>query len=184
MLQRLADAGLVKGKTVGIDATTLEANAALRSIVRRDNGESYDHFGSRPRSRQQTHHRLTAHESRPRTGHAKNNLKRGKPVDNDNGTNKPSTWRQSFQEHQQEPLDGLAGLEQIPRRAERRDSDGIFVGDGFISDPDNKRSVAPVNHGKHRRRVDSSFRRGYLDEFWRKTERDTRREPSQPPIQL
>jgi transposase len=37
MLQRLADAGLVKGKTVGIDATTLEANAALRSIVRRDN---------------------------------------------------------------------------------------------------------------------------------------------------
>jgi len=36
MLQRLADAGLVKGKTVDIDATTLEANAALRSIVRRD----------------------------------------------------------------------------------------------------------------------------------------------------
>jgi len=41
MLQRVADAGLVKGKTVGIDATTLEANAALRSIVRRDSGESY-----------------------------------------------------------------------------------------------------------------------------------------------
>jgi transposase len=44
MLQRLADAGLVKGKTVGIDATTLEANAALRSIVRRDSGESYQEF--------------------------------------------------------------------------------------------------------------------------------------------
>jgi transposase len=44
MLQRLADAGLVKGKTVGIDATTLEANAALRSIVRRDTGESYLDF--------------------------------------------------------------------------------------------------------------------------------------------
>ena len=44
MLQRLADAGLVKGKTVGIDATTLEANAALRSIVRRDTGESYKDF--------------------------------------------------------------------------------------------------------------------------------------------
>ena len=44
MLQPLADAGLVKGKTVGIDATTLEANAALRSIVRRDTGESYQHF--------------------------------------------------------------------------------------------------------------------------------------------
>ena len=36
--------GLVKGKTVGIDATTLEANAALRSIVRRDTGESYQEF--------------------------------------------------------------------------------------------------------------------------------------------
>src|SRR6187551_2661659 len=44
MLQRLADAGLVTGKTVGIDATTLEANAALRSIVRRDTGESYQDF--------------------------------------------------------------------------------------------------------------------------------------------
>src|SRR6476660_4577441 len=44
MLQRLADADLVKGKTVGIDATTLEANAALRSIVRRDTSESYHDF--------------------------------------------------------------------------------------------------------------------------------------------
>ena len=44
ILQRLADAGLVQGKTVGIDATTLEANAALRSIVRRDTGESYHDF--------------------------------------------------------------------------------------------------------------------------------------------
>ena len=44
MLQRLADAGLVKGKTVGIAATTLEANAALRSIVRRDTGEGYQDF--------------------------------------------------------------------------------------------------------------------------------------------
>jgi transposase len=44
MLQRLAEAGLVQGKTIGIDATTLEANAALRSIVRRDTGESYQGF--------------------------------------------------------------------------------------------------------------------------------------------
>ena len=43
-LRRLADADLVRGKTVGIDATTLEANAALRSIVRRDTGESYETF--------------------------------------------------------------------------------------------------------------------------------------------
>jgi transposase len=40
----LATAGLVKGKTIGIDATTLEANAALRSIVRRDTGETYHEF--------------------------------------------------------------------------------------------------------------------------------------------
>ena len=44
ILGLLRDKGLVKGKTVGIDATTLEANAAMRSIVRRDNGESYEDF--------------------------------------------------------------------------------------------------------------------------------------------
>jgi transposase len=44
VLERLATVGLVKGKTIGIDATTLEANAALRSIVRRDTGESYQDF--------------------------------------------------------------------------------------------------------------------------------------------
>ena len=35
---------MLKGKTVAIDATTLEANAAMRSIVRRDTGESYQAF--------------------------------------------------------------------------------------------------------------------------------------------
>jgi transposase len=40
----IAENGLLKGKTLGIDATTLEANAALRSIVRRDSGESYPEF--------------------------------------------------------------------------------------------------------------------------------------------
>ena len=44
VLAQLADAGLVKGKTIGVDATTLEANAALRSIVRRDNGQGYQEF--------------------------------------------------------------------------------------------------------------------------------------------
>ena len=47
VLQRLADATLVVGRTVGIDATTLEANAAMRSIVRQDTGESYDAFLTR-----------------------------------------------------------------------------------------------------------------------------------------
>ena len=61
VLQRLADAHLVKGHTIGIDATTLEANAAMRSIVRRDTGDAYEAWlrfcqlagrgpGRRPRS--------------------------------------------------------------------------------------------------------------------------------------
>ena len=44
VLKVLAGKGLLKGKTIGIDATTLEANAAMRSIVRRDSGESYNEF--------------------------------------------------------------------------------------------------------------------------------------------
>jgi transposase len=42
--ERLVAAQLLKGKTIGIDATTLEANAAMRSIVRRDTAESYQEF--------------------------------------------------------------------------------------------------------------------------------------------
>lgn len=42
--ERLVETGRLKGKTVAIDATTLEANAAMRSIVRRDTGESYEAF--------------------------------------------------------------------------------------------------------------------------------------------
>jgi transposase len=41
VLERLAQAGLIKGKTIGVDSTTLEANAAMKSIVRRDTDESY-----------------------------------------------------------------------------------------------------------------------------------------------
>lgn len=44
VLKVLAEGGLLKGKTIGIDATTLEANAALRSIVHRRTGESYSQF--------------------------------------------------------------------------------------------------------------------------------------------
>ena len=40
----MATADLIKGKTIAIDATTLEANAAMRSIVRRDTGETYQEF--------------------------------------------------------------------------------------------------------------------------------------------
>ena len=45
--QRLVAGGLLKGRTIVIDATTLEANAAMRSIVRRDTGESYHAFLTR-----------------------------------------------------------------------------------------------------------------------------------------
>src|SRR5262245_46916838 len=56
--ERLVEAHLLRGKTLAVDATTLEANAAMRSIVRRDTGESYQKFltrlatasGSRPRA--------------------------------------------------------------------------------------------------------------------------------------
>ncbi len=41
---QLARAGLIQGKTIRVDATTLEANAAMRSIVRRDAGESYREY--------------------------------------------------------------------------------------------------------------------------------------------
>jgi transposase len=41
VLQRLAEHGLLQGERIGIDASTMEANAALRTIVRRDTGESY-----------------------------------------------------------------------------------------------------------------------------------------------
>jgi transposase len=44
VLTALSEKGLLKGKTVGVDATTLEANAAMRSIVRNDTGAGYNEF--------------------------------------------------------------------------------------------------------------------------------------------
>jgi transposase len=44
VLKILIEEGLVEGRTVCIDATTLEANAALKSIVRRDSGQKYDEY--------------------------------------------------------------------------------------------------------------------------------------------
>jgi transposase len=41
VLTRLDEHGLVKGERIGVDASTMEANAALRAIVRRDSGEGY-----------------------------------------------------------------------------------------------------------------------------------------------
>ena len=44
VLQVADSKGLLKGKTVAVDATTLEANAAMKSIVRRDTGEDWQEY--------------------------------------------------------------------------------------------------------------------------------------------
>jgi transposase len=44
VLKILDEEGLISGRRISIDATTLEANAALKSIVRRDNGQSYNEY--------------------------------------------------------------------------------------------------------------------------------------------
>jgi len=44
VLERLAQGRLIRGRTIGVDSTTLEANAAMKSIVRRDTGESYSGY--------------------------------------------------------------------------------------------------------------------------------------------
>ncbi len=44
VVQILVAEGLLRGQTVSIDATTLEANAAMKSIVRWDNGQSYEEY--------------------------------------------------------------------------------------------------------------------------------------------
>ena len=41
VLQRVAEHGLLKGERIGVDGSTMEANAALRTIVRREGGETY-----------------------------------------------------------------------------------------------------------------------------------------------
>ena len=41
MLALIAERGLVRGERIGVDASTLEANAALRAIVRRDTSKGY-----------------------------------------------------------------------------------------------------------------------------------------------
>lgn len=41
VLGRLGEHGLIRGERIGVDASTMEANAALRTIVRREGGETY-----------------------------------------------------------------------------------------------------------------------------------------------
>ena len=58
--EQLAKAGLLSGKTIAVDATTLEANAAMRSIVRRDTGETYQEFLTRLAKTSGIRHALSA----------------------------------------------------------------------------------------------------------------------------
>lgn len=44
ILELAATKGLLRGKTIAVDATTLEANAAMKSIVRRDTGETWRQY--------------------------------------------------------------------------------------------------------------------------------------------
>ena len=44
VLELLKQKGLLNGKTLGLDATTLEANAAMKSIVRKDNGADWKEY--------------------------------------------------------------------------------------------------------------------------------------------
>src|SRR5262245_56063257 len=74
-----AAARAVLGKTVGIDATTLEANAALRSIVRRDTGESYQDFSMKLAQ-------ASGIETRTRADLARLDRKRKKKGSNDDWT--------------------------------------------------------------------------------------------------
>src|SRR5689334_5811973 len=48
VLERLVEHGLIKGERIGVDASTMEANAALRGIVRRVDGETYRAMLERP----------------------------------------------------------------------------------------------------------------------------------------
>jgi hypothetical protein len=51
VLKLVAERGLVKGERIGVDTSTMEANSALRSIVRRDSGDTYREMLTRIPSR-------------------------------------------------------------------------------------------------------------------------------------
>jgi len=76
ILTVLAKAGLLKGRTVAVDATTLEANAALRSLQRRDTGEAYPEYLT-------TLAKASGIETPTRADLAKLDKKRPKKVSND-----------------------------------------------------------------------------------------------------
>lgn len=47
VLQTATEKKVLKGKSMAVDSTTLEADAAVKSIVRRDNGEDWKQYVTR-----------------------------------------------------------------------------------------------------------------------------------------
>ena len=86
VLRLLAEKGLLQGKRLGIDASTMEANAALRNIVRRDTGEGYKAMLTRLAEESgiatPTHAELVAFD-RKRKGKRLSNKDWRSPVDED-----------------------------------------------------------------------------------------------------
>lgn len=48
ILSAAEDRGLFKGKTIGVDGTDLEANASMKSIVRKDKGDDWRGYLLKP----------------------------------------------------------------------------------------------------------------------------------------
>ena len=78
VLALIGEAGLVKAERIGVDASTMEANAALRNIVRRDTGEGY---------REMLEHLAResgmARRPRPRTWRRLDRKRKGKKLSNE-----------------------------------------------------------------------------------------------------
>ena len=80
VLVLIAEAGLIKGERIGVDASTMEANAALRNIVRRDNGEGYREMLRSPLSAWPG--KAGSRHPRPRTWRCLDRKRKGKKLSN------------------------------------------------------------------------------------------------------
>ena len=121
----VAECGLVKGERIGVDGSTMEANAALRSIVRRDNGEAYRAMLER-----------MAKEIGIATPNAENlarfdRKRRGKKLSNDDWTSATDAEAKIAR-----MKDGTTHLADKPERAVDLDTGGIVAAP--IHEADNK----------------------------------------------
>ena len=143
VLQRLADAHLVEGHTIGIDATTLEANAAMRSIVRRDTGEAYEAWLTRLAE-------ASGIATPTRVELARFDRKRKKKGSNEDWTHPP---RSRCEDHEDEGRPHASGAH---RRARGGSGDGRHRG----GDRAGRRRRRHHDDGRHVDRSGGSSRRG------------------------